>query len=97
MELQTLAPKHQDLRQISIYVPYNPHFASFGADVRQIIGKATYGQWPDFDRILVQIWESRSIRPMVTCTRPVGTQSMRYCIEWLLPEVTRRGIMDLVE
>ena len=97
MELQTHAPEHQDLRQISIYVPYNLSFAGFGANVRQIISEATYGQWLDFDRLLVRFWESCSTRLMVSCTKPVGMQSMRDFVEHLLPEVARRGIMDLVE
>lgn len=96
-ELQTLTPEHQDLRQISICVPYNMSFAGFGARVRRVISDATYGQWLDLDRLMIQFWELRSIRPMVTCTKPAGMQSMRDCIECLLPEVTRIGIMDLVE
>ena len=96
-ELQTLAPKHQDLRQISIHLPYNLSFAGFGPNIRRILSEATYEQWLEFDRLLVQFWESRSIRPTVTRTKVVGMQSMRDCIECLLPEVTRRGIMDLVE
>jgi len=99
-KLQTLTPEHQDLRRISIYIPYKLPIAVLGANIRRVISDTTYGQLLDFDRLLIQFWESRSIRLIVTCTKPIGMQNMRSMrddLESLLPEVTRRGIMDLVE
>lgn len=97
MELQSLTPKHHDLQQISIELPYNMTFAVSGANIVQTISDENYGQWLDLDRILVRFWESHSIRPVMKYPRPKPMQSMRVCIESLLPEATRRGIMEMVE
>ena len=91
LALQTITPKHRNLRGISIYVPYDPTLTNAGADVAQVIGDLICGQWLDLDRLLVQIWESRSIRPKVLST----TQHIGYSVGGLLPEITKRGIIDL--
>ena len=95
--LRTITPEHQDLRQISIHLP--SHLTSFGVgtNIRQAVGEAV-AQWLDLDHLLVQFWESRSIRPRVECMR-LGEkqQNAEYCVECLLPEMTERGITDLVE
>ena len=68
-------------------------------------------QWQDLDRLLVQFWASHSIRPKVTyevggityevggITYGVGVRKMdiRYYASSLLPELTKRGLVDLVE
>ena len=56
--------------------------------------------WLDLDHLLVQFWESRSIRPKVVCPIPKeGKQSacMGDSIGCLLPEIVGRGIINLVE
>ena len=88
MTLQTITPEHRDLQQISICVPYYLTLFEVGANVRQTIGELICGHWLGLDHLLVQFWESRLIRPRVGCTDCIGS---------LLPEITRRGIMDLVE
>lgn len=94
--LQTIPPEHQDLRQISIHAPY--HLTEAGADVEQVIGEQIFWQWLDLDRLLVQLWEACSIRSKVVCTMlSKGGQDKRDCIGCLLPELTMRGIFDLVE
>ena len=98
MALQTITPSHRDLQHISIQVPYDFTFIDASADVLEIVGEAISRQWLDLDRLLVHLWESRSIRPKVI---PVAKMwggkllDMRYCIECLLPEVTKGGIVDL--
>jgi len=70
MALQTITPKHRDLQRITIYVPYSLTLSSPGTDIRQSLGKAASGRWSDLDNPPpVQLWESRSIRPRVGCTR----------------------------
>ena len=98
--LQTVTPDHRDLRQISIHVP--SHFTPYGGvpDERRVARDETYGEWLELDRLLVQLWESYSLRPRVTYTVPNEEQRlvcMRDCIGQLLPEITERGIINLVE
>jgi len=93
MALQTITSEHRDLRQISVYVPF--HLT--GGDIRQHIGEVPFGWLSDLDGLLVQLWESRSIRPTVGCVRQGGQeQSVEYPIGCLFPEATKRGIIDLV-
>jgi hypothetical protein len=86
MALQTITPKHQDLRQITIEMSY---YLTIGENPIQ-----TIGEWIGLDRLLVQLWESRSIRPRVMFTEGRG---MIGHIGFLLPETTRGGIIDVVE
>jgi hypothetical protein len=58
-------PKPQDLREISIYLPYYVTATGVGVDVVQVIGEENWEEWLDLDRLLVQFWESGSIRPKV--------------------------------
>jgi hypothetical protein len=92
--LQTITAEHQDFRQIKIYIPYCLTLHGVGANVRPAIGTANFGQWLDLDRLLVKLWESHSIRPKVICTTRTEKGD---CVGCLLPEITRRGILDLVE
>ena len=95
--LQTINTKHRDLQHISIHAPSQFAHIDPGADIRQTIGEEVYRQWLDIDRLLVQFWESRSIRPEVICAVLRGeNQTTRYYMRCLLPEITERGIIDLV-
>jgi len=94
--LQTITPKSRDLRQIAIHVPH--YLTDVGSYVIQTAGERIPGQWLDLDRLLVQFWESRSIRPMVVRTMPGDERwDGEDCIGSLLPEITRREIIDLIE
>ena len=92
--LRTITPKHRDLRQIIIDVSFNVVLLGAGANVPQAIGETNYRQWLDLDRFLVQFWESHSIRPKFTSAteRDMGKRFRR-----LLPEITKRGIIDILE
>jgi hypothetical protein len=92
--LRTITPKHRDLRQIRIDVSFNVVLLGAGANVPQAIGEANYRQWLDLDRFLVQFWESHSIRPKFTSTTE---RDMRKRFRRLLPEITKRGIIDILE
>ena len=91
--LRTITPNHQDLRHLSIQTPQDPNLAGAAADPGQTVGETIDRQWSDLDLLLVQFWELRSIRPEVTY--PTG-QRMRDFVGNLLPEITKRGIVDLV-
>ena len=70
-------------------------FVNANAKIRQVIGEAVRRQCLDLDRFLIQYWESHSIRPVVICDVLTGEgQEPRG---WLMPEVTRRGILDPVK
>ena len=99
MALQTITPQHCDLWQISICIPYQFDIHGAGANIRQTIGEATYEEWLDLDRLLVQLWESHSIRPKITyvCASQNEEKEAIDCVSCLLPEITERGIIYLVE
>jgi hypothetical protein len=96
--LQTITAKHRDLRQISVRmcypIVYNLSGAGIDADVREAVGEAGYGEWLELDRLLVQLWESRRIHLMAVFTKGQNTGSSIGC---LLSEITKRGMIDLVE
>ena len=95
--LQTITTEHRNLRSISIYAPFRFTQINPDANVRETIGGEIFDQWLDLDRLLVQFWESRSIRPNVVCTKVErGNKNTRYCIGCVLPEVTKRGVIDLI-
>jgi len=88
MALKTITPEHRDLRRVSIYLPQLTFF-NFDADVMRFFG------WLDLDHILVEFWESRSIRPRVGfATQGGGTRSVERSAGPWLPEITKRGIVD---
>jgi hypothetical protein len=68
-----------------------------GTNAEQVIEEIHRRQWFALDHLLVQVWESRSIRPRATFTDKEGMRGMRDCIGGLLPEITKRGIIDLVD
>ena len=90
---QTNILKHRELRKISIYVP---RFLNFFA-VDTIKKSEEYEEWLDLDRLLVQFLESRSTLPNAICMRWEGANlDMRDFAECFLPELSRRGMIDLV-
>ena len=97
LALQTITPKHRDLRLICIHLPSDRVFTGTSLNARQIIGGGVYSQWLTLDRVLVQLWESRSVRPKITYIPSPEKKEIRELMECLLPEMTKRGIIDLVE
>ena len=95
--LQTIPPEHRDLQRISICVPRRLALGDYGPDIIPSLGEDASRQWSDLDRLLVEFWESRSIRPAVGCKR-LGEkqQNMDYRIGCLLPEITKKGLVDPV-
>jgi hypothetical protein len=90
--LQTITLRHRNLRHITIKVSYYLTLVRYFKNIRQGIGEANCGQWLDLDRLLVQLWESHSVRPNVVCD--TANRAMNNCVKSLLPEGTKRGILD---
>jgi len=90
---QTTTPKHQELRKVSIGVPYS--LVSIN-DVDAVKRSTTFGEWRDLDHLLVRFWESHPTRPRVVCTTWQGWEGdMRGFTECFFPELTRRGAIDV--
>ena len=88
------ALKLRDLQEISIFLPHCITAANICTDVGRVIGEENRKEWLDLDRLLVQFWESSSIRPKVVCPRQMDTRGY-IGYQCLLPEITKRGIIDL--
>ena len=83
MTLQTVQSKN--LQQITIH-PY----ATFTNMNEETICQ----EWWDLDRLLVQFWTSRSIRPEFRYEMGREGEDFKAFAPRLLPELTRRGLVD---
>jgi hypothetical protein len=87
MALQTVRSKN--LQQITIN-PYGIFASRIGGKVRQ--------EWQELDRLLLQFWTSHSIRPRINYkTGRVGDDDLGVLAPSLLPELTRKGAVDLIK
>jgi len=84
--LQTV--KSKNIQDITIY--------PFGA-LPETIEEADYQEWRDLDRLLVQFGASHSIRPRIMYVVGMRGKDMRNYVSSLLPELTRRGLVNLAE
>ena len=64
---------------------------------RTPIVESDYREWQDLDRLLLQFWTSRSIRPQIRFKNEKDRRNLRDVAPRLLPELTSRGIVDLVK
>ena len=88
--LETITRKNNALHQVTIYVFDE---VSGGPDVSPF--QRFYREWTSLDRLLVEFWESRSIIPKLQ--NPWGGEDdPAWYIRDLLPESTRREILNLV-
>jgi hypothetical protein len=100
MTLETIGSRHRDLQRICIHIPHILSYAiqEDGITIEQTEVANPGTRWLGLDRLLVQLWESRSIRPKVVYPRAMdGKRGLRAWAGYLLPEITKRGIIDLVE
>ena len=102
--LRTITPNHRNLQWVSIQGPYighdpdSPTNRADLANIRQaiVMGESIYMQWLELDRLLVELWETHTIHLEVLYYEyPDGMG--RHCVGSVLPEVTKRGIADLVK
>ena len=77
-----------NLQQITIHLPF--------AFTEPIVESA-YLEWQDLDRLLVQFWTSHSIRPKIRYRRGKDGCDLRDVAPRLLPELTSRGVVDLIK
>ena len=84
--LQTVESKN--LRQITIRL--------YTVTTGEPIEETVLQEWLDLDHLLVQFWTSHSIRPRLMYKSDEGWKDMRDQTQSLLPELTRRGLIDLV-
>jgi hypothetical protein len=110
--LRTITPDHRNLQQISLETPFTLFHSGHGpvdlvtfrhgpvdsATFRHRVGDAVGTEWPDLDHLLAQLWESHSIRPKVFYTVPswLDKEVAGRCVESLLSEISKKGIVDLV-
>jgi hypothetical protein len=86
MVLRTV--RSRDLQQITI------HLYTTSAN---LITEAVRQEWQDLDRLLLQFWISHSIRPKITYEADKRWDDLRTSGPGLLPELTKRGLVDLVK
>ena len=89
MGLKTLTPDHRDLQLISIRVSIN-HSLNDGQRAEEIRSR-----WMDLDCFLVQLRKSNEFRLWVIYSTEREKEWARECLERLLPETTKRGIVEL--
>ena len=93
MALRTITPNHLHPQQISLYAPRlrSRHTEDPAYD--------WYGQWLELDHLIVQLWESHSIRPKVSYWASPGEEEegARSRVSSLLLEAANRRIGDFVE
>ena len=54
-------------------------------------------EWQDLDHLLIRFWTSHSIRPRVMYLARYGGKDLGDRFPSLLPELTRRGLVDIVK
>ena len=96
--LQTVGHEHRDLLRVSIEaspaLTIIPDYIF--PDVGRAVGEGILEQWLDLDRLLLHLWQTRSIRSSVMRVRTGSKADFVDCIGCLLPEITKRGMIDLV-
>ena len=60
------------------------------------IEEEVYWEWQDLDHLLLQLWTSRSIRPKVVYKRGRREDGTGDVVSRLLPELTKRGVVEVV-
>jgi len=62
------------------------------------IEETVYQEWRELDQLLLQFWTTHSVHPHLgyRVGKP-GGMDLSDCASDLLPELTRRGLVDLVE
>ena len=90
--------KSEDLQKIAIHLPGNLDCKKLELTIKDIGGTNSGLRWWNLDRLLVQFWESKSIRPKVLYSQmEYGMERANDLARCLMPESSRRGIIDLVE
>ena len=75
------------------------HITLYPATTAHMVEDAVYEEWQELDCLLVQLWTLHPIRLqlMYRMGEGEGERDLRDHILSLLPELSRRGLVDLVE
>ena len=93
--LETVTQKVQGLQRITIHL-YDSKIETSGPGVWGTAEERIREQWRSLDHLLVQLWESHSIRPRVEGSSLRDEREVRDVFWGFLPEITKRGIVDIV-
>ena len=100
--LRTVTDGHRNLQRISIetidlLVARDLNYSDPASFVHAI--GAAYREWLELDGVLAGLSEAHSIRVKVLYKAPerIDGKISRSCLEMLLPELTKGGVVDLVE
>ena len=98
--LRTITPNHRNLQRIWVWYG-NRHRDTYRVTdgFRTSIRETNYQGWLELDRLLVELWESHSVRLMVLYGGSASTAfrpRTKLCTESLFPEITVRGIVELI-
>ena len=86
MTIKTI--KSKSLQQITIF-SYTR--TSLSGQIRDAVLQG----WQGLDHLLVQLWTSHSVRLKIMYRREEGEDKARGLAQRLLPELTRRGIIEV--
>jgi hypothetical protein len=99
--LQTITRNHTNLQRVSTAAHdllYHTYF--IGSTPANIIpaAEAIYRGWSELDHILARLWESHSTHLEIRYGIPVlmGAERARRFMESFLPELTKRGLPELI-
>ena len=79
--------KSKNLQQIVIFSD------TWNAILGQVREAAVRQEWQDLDYLLLNLWTSHSVRPVLMYRREHGADNARGAAQMLLPDMTRRGII----
>jgi len=87
--LRTITTDHQNLQEVSLLA------SCILCEPERAIGEAAHKQWSEFDHILARLLELHSIRLQIHFFGHPG-RTNRCCANSLLPEASKKGMVDLV-
>ena len=93
MSLKTITSKHRGLRKVTIHIDFRtiPLLVDNPINAEQIVGKESYMEWMDLDRVLVELRKLDAVCVGVSY-RPAGEQNeIPEYVEALLPETAKGG------
>ena len=88
MSLRTVKPPN--LRQITLTM--DPFIVFFGP-----VGEEIHQEWQDLDHLLVQLWTSHSVLPIIRFETTGNGDHLLNLASGLLPELTSRGAVSVIE
>ena len=84
--------RSRNLQRISIEPPRRRH-----GSITAAVWETVHQEWADLDQLLVEFWVSHSVRPKMMYEPGTWGEEMGVHVGRLLPELTSRGIIDLVQ